>query len=102
MEPFSIRFPDELMEQVKTESERLKLTPSELVRKAVEFDFKGNPRQQNMQTIMERMDRLEYEVVCLRAMLGRLYSTEDYTLVKKFAHEEATTYLERLKNGMKG
>ena len=96
----SCKFQEEVVAALEAEAERRKITVSDVLRWAVEAYFQGEgARQQNMKTLMERIDRLEYEVICLRSMLGRSYPNEEYDLVLKLAHEEATAYVEGLKNG---
>ena len=90
----------EMDEQLQAEAQRRETTVSHILRLGVEAYFQGEgARQQNMKTLMERIDRLEYEVICLRSMLGRSYSNEEYDVVMKLAHEEAAAYVEGLKNG---
>ena len=94
----SFKVDEEVIARLEAEATAKETTVSHLCRAGIEAYFNGEgQRQQNMKTIMERLDRVEYEVVCVRSMLGRSYSEEDYKLVKQLAHEEAAAYVEGLK-----
>ena len=73
MKNLSCKFADESVGQLEAEAERRKATISDVIRLAVEAYFVGEGgKRHNMQVLMTKLEKLEFEIAKTRAVLLRV------------------------------
>ena len=72
----SCKLSDDLYTRLETEAEQYKLTITDVTKKILEFYFTRDQRQQNMDMIMAKLDRLEFENAKTRALWLQAFDPE--------------------------
>lgn len=97
----SCNLTDEGMDKLEFEAKKYAKTKTEMTQKIFDFYFTREQRQQNMDTVMGRLDRMETELITLRAFLQRyvdsVSSEEKVNGLRTLAKQDAAAYLEQLR-----